>query len=599
MRRTAYRLVSLLALLALGLGACGVGGVQEQSFFFAPVTADGGTIDIGGARVIIPPGALPGPTAVSILPETQDQPIVTDPQDTATYEVYDARYCVAPRGLALLQGAQLRLYYDDSLLPDGYDETDDLVLLLWNEALGALVPRFGAVHDTTADYFQINDFDELGHVAVGLITRPPSPQFVFLTGTVQLGAAAPDLEAGAALRGVAAVGPGEDGLYVGDLDGDPVQFLPSEATFPQSFLPSPDGTRVLFELLVYQAGQDFATTELWSVAPGDAAATPLVGQVEFVTSYDPTHGWLRGGNDVFYEEVLLADQQQELPDRTVLSTVDGSGTQSPAELDSFGDVVYVIDVRQSPDGTLLLASFLGSNESTDIAVFDVSTRQLVSIGQIPFGGGEATPRFLPDSSGIYLVSSDRTEVLAYDPDGTNERTVFTLPAVQGRLKDFVLAPNGDDYAYIAHANPALQGVQGLVLPGDDGLYVGSLSSGARGDADLGGDYFYDELVFHPDGATVFLDGFYTGLLLFDATDASPGPDLPVQGISKIDISSVDGRLLLVVLPGEDISAGLYVADADGSNLTPVSLPVQASVLEARWMRTTRTAPCMGFVNRIR
>lgn len=588
MGRVPTRPIALLALCAVATLACGVGDVREEQFFFAPLTADGGTIDIGTVRLVLPPGALPAPTAVSLLPETQDLPIVADPQDPATYEVFDARHCAGPRGLALLRGARLSVVYDPAGLPAGSDEAEDLVLLLWDEALGALVPDLDAVQDVGTNTFTIDDYDELGHLAIGLASRPPSPGFVFLSGD----------RAGRLGSTIEAVVP-DDGLYLGDLDGGAPVLLPGGPEFPVSFLPSPDGARVLFELFVFEGGQDFPTTQLWTTAEGAASATLLVGEDEFVTSFDPTHGWLRQTGDVHFQEILLADPGQNLPDRTVVSTVGPAGDEAPATLASFGQLVFVADVRQSPNGRYLLVRFTANEDLQAIAVLEVPTRQIVSIGDIPVGGGQATPRFLPDSSGVYLVSDDRTQVLVYDPDGTGPSVLFDLPTDQGQLDDFVLGPDGDDYAYVARlAAPVVEG-PALVQPGNDGLRVGSLSGGERGDFDLGGDFFYDELAFHPDGATVFLDGFFTGLRLFDADDASQGPDLPVTGLSKVDIHRQDGRLLLVVGDDAALDPGVYVAEADGTQIQPVPLPATFDVLEARWLETTRTAPCMGFVNRFR
>jgi len=605
--RTNRRLIPALAVVlavAAGLAACGVGDVQEQAFFFAPVNADGGTIEVGQMRLDLPAGALEGPTAVSVTPETQDEPIVVPPDDPSTYEVLTSRYCCGPRGLDLLRDAAVRVGYDPALVPEGYDEAETLVLLLWDESLRALVPVFDAVQDLDHHTFEYDGLTQLGHLAVGLITFPQSPQMVFLSGSGQTITGVqgiPGVQGASTVDGgsTAASQQYPDGLYIGNIDGDAPTLLPGSTGFPTAFIPSPDGHRVLIEVLTYDGSSDFPATELWSTAVGETDATLLVGPDDFVISADPTHGWLRQGGEVYFQEFEPGDPNLEEPDETFVSKVAGDGSTGAERLASIGEFSFVSDVRQSPDGTMLLVRYWGQNEFEEIAVIDTSSGDVLSDGLIPAGGGQATPRFLPDSSGVYLVDDDRAAVRRYDADGANESALFTLPTTQGFLKDFVLAPNGDDYAYIALASQSLSNPSALVPLGHDGLYVGSISDGARSDADLGGDYFYDELVFHPDGEVVYLGGYSTGLRLYAADDAASLGSLPVAGISQMDVSREDGRLLLVVRNQQILGDGVYIADADGTNRQPVSLPTAIEVTEARWLFSWRTAPCMNFVNRVR
>lgn len=594
------RLAGLLALILLG--ACGVGSVEEQTFVYAPFGPEGGVVDVGDVRLVIPPGALAQPTAVGVLPESAALPIAPPGEDPCTYQILGSQWCCGPRGLALLVQGRLLVAYDPALVPPE-TSVEDLVLLLWDPAQEALAPAEGAVHDAQAHTFLVPDYTILGHLAVGLRTcpdEPPADDFVFtaLSSQAQGGA-------------TASTAPEGQPLYVGTADGSapPVE-LPTSA-LPLAFIPSPSGDRVLYEVYVDDGSQDYPSAQLLSIGLEDTDPVVLAGDDEVVTSYDPVHGWMRDAQRVFFQEYVLGEVEE--PDRIEFSTVPGDASAPPTglyELPSYG---YVTDVRQSPDGSMVLITYYGPYEAEQVDVFDAATGEPISVALIPRGGGNATPRWLPDSSGVYLVSEDQSQVLAYDPDGGNERVLYTAPSSIGNLKDFVLAPDGDDYACVgrvvepsfATAPPATAAVQGS----NDQIHVGSLSGGERGATDLGGSYYYDEMAFHPGGEFVFLDAFYLGLRYYRASDAGVAADLHAQRIGQVDVNALTGRLLIVVRPFQDrldlsgvaqgLVPGVYVADADGANMTLVDLPAELEVLEARWLRSTRTAPCMGFVNRVR
>jgi hypothetical protein len=576
------RLMVLAAALVL-LGACGVGEVQEQAFVFGAIGVEGAVVEAGPVRLEIPPGALEGPTAVSILPQTTPLQVQPPADDRCTYEIVVGPWCCGPRGLALLRDGRLVMGYADADVPPGADE-DDLVLLRWDEAATALVPDPDATHDPVANTFEVPTYRVLGHVAIGLRTCA-TQGIVFLARSTQAGL---------------------DGIYLGDAAGESTPLLlPGGSTFPRSFAPSPDENRVLFELLV-QAG-NFQTTQLWSVGYTDLQATILAGDQDTVSRSDPILGWLEGASDAFFELTVSGDDV--VPSRTSIATVAGAGGVDPEELYFLDNFAYTADLRQSPDGSLLLIHYFGAEEDDQIDVIRTSTGDAVSQDLIPFGGGQATPRFLPDSSGVYLVSQDGTQVLAYDPDGTNVTVLFTIPVAHGLLKDFVLAPNGEDYAYIARLAPAVVGVEGpaVVAVGNDGLYVGTLTSGYRADVDLEQNVFYDELFFHPSGDHVFLDTRAAPMRMFATDDLTPTPiDQEVESISHLDIQADSGDLLLLVVPAQAIEQvaqiagpGIYVSLPDGSEAVPVTIPSSLTVFEARWQHTIRNAPGMGFVNQIR
>ncbi len=606
-RRLCPRWLVLSSLLLL-VAACGVGSVEEDSFVFGVMGPEGGVIDTGGLHLVIPAGALAGPTNVSVLPETTPYPILAPANDPCTYQILGSQWCCGPRGLPLLVNGSLVVHYDPALLPPGVTE-DDLVLLLWDEATLSLVPDPNAIVDGTSNTIFLSQLPLLGHLAVGYRTcQVVTTRFVF-TGVLATGSHA--------LRtGLAPVG--QEGLYQATVDGSEAPVLLSTPSLPPVFQPSPDGTRVLFEGEGIVGGADFPSLQLYTVAAGDTDPLLVAGENEDLVSYDPLHGWMRDGQRVFFQEFILGGQSAGVssdPDRTVFGTVPGDQVATPTELYEIGAYPYVYDVRQSPDGSMVLIVYFDQSESTYVDVFDAVTGDPISQGVIPVGGGQSTPRWLPDSSGVYVIDEEtQAEVDRYDPDGSNPGVLFDLPPGQGSLKDFALAPNGDDYAYIAdlvlavEAGPdaAVIGQQG----GGDGLYVGSLSGGPRGVQDLGTSTYYDELVFHPDGQNVFLSSYDLGCEIFGASDATPGPVLPVNGISQVDVNSLDGRLLLVTGPylgrgdatlptAQTAPGGLYVADSDGSNQTPVNLPSDLQVVDARWLHSTRTAPCMGYVNLVR
>ncbi|MFV1959973.1 MAG: hypothetical protein ACC662_11250, partial [Planctomycetota bacterium] len=570
---------------------------------------EGGTAAVGDVRLTIPPGALSGPTAIGILPEVNPLPIEPPPNDPCTYALLGPQWCCGPRGLELLADGRLVLAYDPALIPVDATE-DDLVLLLWDEAQGALVPASGAVtQDTTAHFFQVDDYRQLGHMAVAVRTCP-------MLGFVVLGVnpllQPPRRIGGLRLAGgaPAANGPSPSGLYHASLDGTtPPVLLATGETLPQGFVPSPDGSRVLFEIVDF--GESYYP-RLWSVGLEDTQPTLLAGADDEVASSDPTQGWMRDGTRVFFQSERQGVDQ--LPE-SAFATVPGDGSAAASALYPLPPWSFVNDVRQSPDGTMVLILYYDDSEEEVLDVFDAATGDVLSSDRIPTGFGQATPRFLPDSTGVYIVDTTQHRVVAYDPDGTNPRTLFTLPSNEGFLKDFVFAPNGDDYAFISFL-PLPLGASlptGASVAGADGLHVGSLSAGGRGSADLGENYFYDELYVHPNGENVFLYSWSLGVRMVSMSDASQGPGLPIADLRGLDINREDGRLLLTVPPPLDLTDGIdqassvaaelppgvYVADADGPNIELVTMPDDLLLFAARWLRSVRTTAGMPYSNRIR
>ncbi len=597
------RLASLLLIPAL-VGACGVGAVRESTFVYGPMGPEGGTVGTEQVTLVVPPGALAGPTTIAIIPEIDPLPIEAPLRDLASceYAVLGPQYCCGPVGLELLEDGRLSVTYDETLLPDDVEE-DDLVLLLWDEALQALVPAGeAAAHDVEANLFVVDAYDVLGHLAVGVRTCPEA-------GIVFLGINPDDRSARANEQGDGATTADEpSGLWLVSADGSVAATqLPTGDVVPQSFLPSPDGETVLYELVDFQS--EVYAPVLYGVGVQDGVPVLLAGDDEQIDTSGPTLGWMRDGSRVFFQEQVEGDPiDGEIgANVTSFSTVPGDGSANPTSLYPLGEYAYLEDVRQSLDGSLVMVAYYGMYEELEVDVFHSATGAPVSQGVIPFGGGQGSPRFLPDSSGLYGVDPDRETVERYDPDGTNPSTLFAPPPEHGSLKDFVLAPNGDDYAYVAFQYPVDAKPNEAAVPGSDALYLGSLSGGLREVVDLGMNTFYDELIFHPDGRHVFLDTWQTDVLMFAASDGAAGPDLCVSDISGLDISADDGRLLLVVrdpqqgiTPSDridrtftELPPGLYVADADGRNQQFVPTPADLDAFAARWLHTVRRAPCMG------
>ena len=240
---------------------------------------------------------------------------------------------------------------------------------------------------------------------------------------------------------------------------------------------------------------------------------------------------MRDGSRVFFQEQLRFSPGvvAEIASVTSFSTVPGDGSAASASFYQVGSFTVprrrpAVARRQPRDGRVL-RSVREPGWSTSSTA---RPARRVSQGVIPYGGGNNSPRFLPDSSGLYLVDPDGEGVDRYDPDGTNASTLFTPPAEHGFLKDFVLAPNGDDYAYVATRSSlaAQKPNAGHRCPESTRCTSDRSPAGSGRVVNLGVNSFYDELIFHPDGQHVFLDSYQTDVLMFAAADAHGGARPP-------------------------------------------------------------------------
>lgn len=605
MPRSTTSCLAVLLLVLVLVGACGVGAVEETTFVYGTMGSEGGTLEAGDVTLTIPPGALAQPTAVVLVPEEALLPIDPPLEDPCEYSLPGPRWCCGPCGQELLEDGYLVVHYDVALIPEDADE-EDLVLLLWDHDLRALVlAGEAAEQDLQAHCFVVAAYRVLGRVAVGLRSCPQAAiaALAVVEEEEEEGDRRDQRKSGSGSRAQRA-----SGLYVVTLDGTvPPLALPTGEGLPVAFLPSPDGSRVLFNVF---EGDKGSRQQLWSVTTAGERPTLLAGEDENVQAPDPTYGWMHDGARVFFQEYEQGEEWEDYG----LSTVPGDGSTAASRLYEVGAYSFVEDLRQSIDGDKVLIVYYGMYEDEWVDVFDAVTGVPYSQGVIPVGSGHATPRFLPDSSGVYLVDDYAAGVVRYDLDGTNPTTLYTLPEEHGYLKDFVLAPNGDDFAYVARVSQSLEGkLQTAGTSGSDGLYVGSLSGGVLPGVDLGGSYYYDEMFFHPDGTHILLDTYSTDVRIFRSADGTEGPDLHVAGMSRLDICARDGRLLLVVNPSQSthddehnisrgrqtLPPGLYVADADGSNQLRVPTPEDLLMIEARWLRTVRRAPGLTRGGRFR
>ena len=589
MPRSALARLLCVALPLVCLG-CGVGPVKETAFSYGAMDTSGGTVEAGDVTLVIPPDALSEPTTIAILPEVNPLPIVVAPGDPCSYSLLGPQWCCGPLGLGLNRDGTCVVEYDETLLPPGVMESD-LVLLLWDDALKALVRDPNASQDPDADTFTADPYRTLGHLAVGIRTCPPLG--ILITG-VNPNAPPPLVGPG----GTAQEEPLQSGMYLASIDGSVLPTrVPTGEEFPQAFVPSPDDERVLYLRFFLDPDLQVIVRQRFTVTLDGADPVLVAGDDELINGPDPSYGWLRNEDTVFFQERLLGD---DAPATHRIATVPGAGGEQPTELYDLGESIFTDDARQSPDGAHMLVRYISGLGTEVIDVFEVATGDAVSQGLIPLGGGQATPRFLPDSTGIYLINDARDAVYRYSLDGTSFSTLFSLPPTQGALKDFVIAPNGDDYAYVAQ-----------FASNDDILFVGSFSGGARAQTDLAQDATYQEMLVHPNGQSVLFDATISNVRIFAMDDATEGPALPALDTSLLDINEATGQLLIVVPrarppgiteidpPEQTAPVGVYLADADGANLTPIDTPEELEIEQARWLRTIRRAPGMPFEIRIR
>jgi hypothetical protein len=609
-----------LVWVLLATAGCGVGEPSTQTFTFTGIGPEGGHVLVGDILLVIPPGALAADTAVDVAPQSAPLPITKPGNDPCTYAFLGPIWCCGPVGQDLNVPAFVRIAYDEALIPVGRTEAD-LVLLIWDDAAQTMRPvTQGVIHNVAANYFETSTFAELGHLAVGVRTcLGPARPIVFAGGQV------------IPIVRPSGKGPLAPGLWLVTPDGslEPEQ-LATEGEIPDTFLPDPNGGRIVYE--VFLPSEDHVVR---TVAPGDAAPTTVVDESRNINGSDPLVGWYRDATNVFFFEFIAGATSPgggALVGGSVssmaLSKVLGDGSQPPEPLYFFPPFTssFPTDMRQSSDGSRILIRVIQFSPEfvESIHVVDATDGSLVSAGVIPIGGGHSTPRFVPGSTDVYLVRSDQRAVERYSDAGELLDTIYQLESEDFTLlADFVLAPGeSDGYAAVIQPQLALTktasgGVVPAVVDGQDTLEVGTLSGGIAGATALGHvGAFVDEMIFHPNGQHVILD--MQDVRVFSAADAVQESTLPVQSMSYVDVNRDDGRLLILVggrgqqtdkagtmtvgtmtsgtvTSGTTVAGGLpnglYVAAETGLDLTPVDTG-GLTPFDARWLTGIRTAPGM-------
>ncbi|MDJ0974498.1 MAG: hypothetical protein QNJ98_08580 [Planctomycetota bacterium] len=594
-----FRPLLWMLLLCLAVtGGCGVdSGDPVPNWQVTGIGPAGGSIAAGDVFLTVAPGALLTDIPVSIIPQLDPFIIQPGPNDLCTYSYLGPLWCCGPVGQDLQAASAIRVYYDETLIPAGFTETD-LVLLEWNDTLGVLEPNLGATQNTTENYFENTGYMQLGHVAIGIRDCSQATGQIVAAGNANV-VAAPS-----------------DGVYVTTVDGSVAEFV--TGVLPDTFVPSPDGTSILFQLTDPQT----EGTLLETAPTTGGATTPVAGMNDSVVGGDPRFGWLlQPPTDRVWFNQFRPTQSMtlELPalvnpnvDQTVLVRRNADASDPITGIHGVDTATaFIRDIRQSPTGEhflLVLGTFQTQGLGEIIEVIETATGTVVSSGLIPPSGGQHSPRFTPDGTGVYLVDNFQTNVVRYDLDGTNEQTIFSFGPgeVISQIQDAVMAPDGQTLGVI------IRGISTDVLYNvtADTQMLGIVNE----TFDLGTTATYDEVIFHPSQNVLYLDPGRTGVRAFTMDAAAAVGSrivdhgtLPAQTMSLMDIELSTGNLLhltlqqAVVNVGDstrDVAAtastqgpGICVTDPIGGNLE-VGPGIGIDIYAARWLATFRTTPGM-------
>jgi hypothetical protein len=427
----------VVAAAFLVLAACGVGSTTTPVYVEGIIGPGGGTLEAEGVTVFIPPGALDEETVCAIVPGPDDLPI--DP-GAGEIDLLPGCKCVGPRGTPLAVAGTLRICYDPDDIPAKFPESA-LVLLEWDEAQGFLVV-VDASHDTKTHCFEDGDYDELGYVVVGAPVGgeppPPPPDFDFMLFATDL----PPL--------VAPQGGGQTGILLADTDplGLPPRVLAGTGN-AFDYLGSFDGSRILYTVPDFQA----EATSLRTVDTESPFDDREVLPNSTFASQDPLFGWLGEQDRVFHNHTQFG-QSEIQPQGTSFtdhfSYREADGTGPVVDLASKAFFTFLDDVRVSPDRTKVMLRWIqfgkGNFYTTDIIAID-GTMLVSNVAQF-FADGRPSPRWMPDSSGIYFPDDEGTVTqLALRPndpnfpDGYEPLTLYSLTVPNSVILDFVVAPN--------------------------------------------------------------------------------------------------------------------------------------------------------------
>lgn len=602
------RVAALVALASLA--ACGVTASGPAAFEQVVIGPGGGTLQSNLVLVTIPAGAFPGDQPCAVIPQPNLLPI--DP-GAGTIVYITGVTCVAPRGTTLSVAGALRHCFDPGAIPLGSTESD-VVLLEWDEA-NAWMEVASAVLDSGAHCLEDTNYPEFGFVAVGVRTSPPAPEFDF----VFQGSPEVEMERGAAGQVV------PPGLILADSTGSLAPDAVGLTDGAVAYLASRDGSRVMFTLQnVSPYTSSLRTFDVPPVGPNDQREVLADGTFTESTNY---YGWL-GDQDRVYHEVasgLLSEGQvvaRSVNGVETFAAVPGGGGPVVDLVTKTGDSIYLGDARVSPDRTMVLIQWTDYSSEFDVYVdiIDATTGAPI-VTDVAHATSYPYPnvRWLPDSSGVYWIDSDQVTVKkAAVPSGT-VTTLYTCPASNSVLKDFVVAPPfppaGQRCAYVREDQSLIPFGFASEPVGPDFFETDLLAGGDVQSTDLMGVYSVTEMapLFSDNWATSMVlvaltDSFYDiqtdvpsppdgHTLLFDLGSASLLKDIPVLP-SRIDLGRSAGReghfLVWIETPDpsypEYPDPGVYELDAFGNVLGNVTPPGWVVTGPPRWLLSWRFAP---------
>lgn len=589
--RSLHSCVAMLALAgALVLAACGhVGDKVVPPYLGAVVGPGGAHLVAGQVDLVIPPGAIAQDMVIQILPQAPPLPI----EDGGIVQMQ--LMCIGPLDQGLAVPGTVKFCYDPATIPPGLG-ANDVVLLVWDNQAGVLrvVP---AVQDVALHCFTLPTYVRLGHIGVG--ARPkPARNLVF--------AANPP----AALRAVVAgqAGPGF-GLVLAGSSGPIAPQLLANTSGAEGYVGARDGTKVIWRSVDPMA----ETTKLLSSETSDSTLHVLLSPADSFLTSDPLYGSISASTVYTARDRFFDDVSHD-----TVSTVGVTGVPAPNDLYfDASPTGQLIDVRVSPDETMLMLRYRESGEGTfdTLVIIDAATG--AEVGTFLPGvenTSATTPRWLPDSSGFYFVEAGGQNVLRFDPNGTPRPTLYTMPAQPGAfIQDFVVAPSfgtvplaSTPCAYVRGTN-AVAGQSTAIVIANDSFFVRDvLGGGALASQDLLAPVNVLELIYHPGGATVIADLVDARILgskaltlfgetvhFFDATTAAELHSFRTS-LEAFDVERTTGEVV-VWFPVDGIdpnfpTAGLYRLASNGDTLGTISTGAFIQTGVARYLLSWRRTP---------
>jgi hypothetical protein len=287
--------------------------------------------------------------------------------------------------------------------------------------------------------------------------------------------------------------------------------------------------------------------------------------------------------------------------------------------------MFVRDFRTSPDGTMVLVRFTSafSGESPDrLDVVDAVTGEAIGT-DLPLAlpsFDSVTPRWLPDSSGLYGIDSTNARVERVDPDGGGLADLYVPPTppfpLQTFLVDFVVAPSFTA-GTASTTRCAYVRVDGFVTATEIGptqqeaFVVDVIGGGQTVSTTLDGFALVSEMTYQPDGARVWVSyqslgrggnvevalpspgPSFEALIAYSATDASEVRSLPFP-ISSIDLDRATQRVVVYqdsfTEDADFPNPGLYLLSPDLQTQTQLTFTGFAPRGAARFLRSWRLTP---------